>query len=117
MEDNKGNIWIGARGILRYDGREYTKVSEQGAYAMILDKQGNLWATGGIKPGGGWSLCRYDAASLYSEKPEMNVIMSQQNMLLDILEDAKGNIWFGSGSGVYRYDGKSITDFKDKVGR
>lgn len=42
-------------------------------------------------------------------------------MLLGILEDAKGNIWFGSGGGVHRYDarltdgvgqGKTITDFK-----
>lgn len=41
-------------------------------------------------------------------------IMSQPGMLLGILEDAKGNIWFGSGSGVYRYDGKTITDFKSE---
>jgi ligand-binding sensor domain-containing protein len=38
-------------------------------------------------------------------------------MLLGILEDAKGNIWFASGHGVYRYDGKTITDFKSKVGQ
>ena len=29
-----------------------------------------------------------------------------------IIEDNKGNIWFGA-DGVYRYDGKTITDFKD----
>jgi hypothetical protein len=34
---------------------------------------------------------------------------------LGILEDAKGNIWFGSGAGVYRYDGKIITDFKGEA--
>jgi ligand-binding sensor domain-containing protein len=38
-------------------------------------------------------------------------------MLLGILEDAKGNIWFGSGGGVYRYDGKTITDFKSAAGQ
>jgi ligand-binding sensor domain-containing protein len=38
-------------------------------------------------------------------------------MLLGILEDTKGNIWFASGHGVYRYDGKTITDFKSKVGQ
>jgi ligand-binding sensor domain-containing protein len=33
-----------------------------------------------------------------------------------ILEDKAGNIWFGgrSNDGVYRYDGKSITNFKLK---
>jgi hypothetical protein len=33
-------------------------------------------------------------------------------MLLAILEDDDGNIWFGSGGGVHRYDGNIITDFK-----
>ena len=117
IEDNKGNILIGAKGLLRYDGSTFTKVSEQGAYAMIQDKKGNLWATGGMKPGNGWSLCRYDASTLYSEKPTVTEIMSQQTMLLGIVEDTKGNIWFGSAGGVYRYDGKIITDFKNKEGK
>ena len=25
-----------------------------------------------------------------------------------------GSIWFGKSDGVYRFDGKTITDFKDK---
>ena len=33
---------------------------------------------------------------------------------LGILEADDGSIWFGSGSGVHRYDGKTITDFKNK---
>ena len=64
-----------------------------------------------------WALSRYDAKSLYSKKPTVTEIMSQSVMLLGILEDAKGNIWFGSGGGVYRYDGKTITDFKSKEGQ
>lgn len=32
------------------------------------------------------------------------------------LKDKNGNIWFTrSGRGVYRYDGKSFTDFSEKV--
>ncbi|SKA06505.1 hypothetical protein SAMN04488128_102558 [Chitinophaga eiseniae] len=30
---------------------------------------------------------------------------------LGILEDNDGSIWFGSGGGVHRYDGKTFTDF------
>ena len=40
-------------------------------------------------------------------------------MLCGILEANDGNIWFGAlgpESGVYRYDGKTITDFKSKEG-
>jgi ligand-binding sensor domain-containing protein len=131
-EDRKGYIWFGAtiiedkrgdtsfvsQGLWRYDGKSYTKVSQKGAYAIIEDKNGNIWTTGADEPprnGQAWSLSRYDAKSLYSKKPTVTEIMSiKDGMLLGILEDAKGNIWFGSGSGVYRYDGKTITDFKGK---
>lgn len=132
IEDRKGNIWFGAtiiedkrgdtsfvsQGLWRYDGSTFTKVSQKGAYAIIEDKKGNIWTTGADEPpriGQVWSLSRYDAKSLYSKKPTVTEIKSQPGMLLGILEDAKGNIWFGAGDGVYRYDGKTITDFKDKV--
>ena len=41
-------------------------------------------------------------------------------MLCGILEANDGSIWFGAlgpESGVYRYDGKTITDFKSKEGQ
>jgi ligand-binding sensor domain-containing protein len=117
IEDKKGNIWFGADGLWRYDGITYTRVSQKGAYAIIEDKGGNIWTTGADGPprtGQVWSVSRYDAKSLYSQKPTVTEIKSQSGMLLGILEDAKGNIWFGSGGGVYRYDGKTITDFKSK---
>ncbi|QHT71904.1 histidine kinase [Rhodocytophaga rosea] len=113
IEDKKGNIWFGADGLWRYDGSTFTKVSERGAYAIIEDKKGNIWTTGGVNSGA-WALSRYDEKSLYSKKPTVTEIKSQSVMLLGILEDTKGNIWFGSGGGVYRYDGKTITDFKNK---
>ncbi|WP_394341902.1 hypothetical protein [Spirosoma fluviale] len=37
-------------------------------------------------------------------------------MLLGILEDAKGNIWFGSSAVVCRYGGKTMKDFKSATG-
>ncbi|MEP7377283.1 MAG: two-component regulator propeller domain-containing protein, partial [Chitinophagaceae bacterium] len=117
IEDKKGNIWFGdVDGLWRYDGRTFTKVSQRGAYAIIEDKKGNIWTTGEVNPKV-WALSRYDAKSLYDKKPTVTEIKSQPGMLLGILEDAKGNIWFGSGgpeSGVHRYDGKTITDFKSK---
>ena len=117
IEDKKGNIWFGADGLWRYDGSTFTKVSQRGVYAIIEDKKGNIWTTGEVKLYGNvWVLSRYDAKSLYNEKPTVTEIMSQSRpaMLLGILEDDDGNIWFGSGGGVYRYDGKTFTDFKSK---
>lgn len=117
IEDKKGNIWFGDfDGLWRYDGSTFTKVSQKGAYAIIEDKKGNIWTTGAVNPPDGedWALSRYDQKTLYDKKPTVTEIMSGQPGLLGLLEANDGSIWFGSYRGVYRYDGKTITDFKSK---
>ena len=125
-EDRKGNIWFGGSiikdrkgstlflegGLWRYDGRTFTKVSQRGAYAIIEDKKGNIWTTGEVNLKT-WALSRYDAKSLYNKMPALTEIKSGGRMdFLGIVEANDGSIWFGSGGGVHRYDGKTITDFK-----
>jgi ligand-binding sensor domain-containing protein len=123
IEDKKGNIWFGvnggrANGLWRYDGSVFTKVSQRGVYAIIEDKKGNIWTTGEVNSGGGvWSLSRYDAKSLYNKNPTATEIMSGPPAFLGLLEATDGSIWFGSMNGVYRYDGKTITDFKNAAGQ
>ncbi|MCE7042399.1 two-component regulator propeller domain-containing protein [Dyadobacter sp. CY312] len=134
-EDKKGNIWFSATiiedkkgdrlvvkaGLWRYDpslgtgGSAFIKINDKGTSAIIEDKKGNIWTTGAVHPNGvgAWKLLRYDQKSLYNEKPIVTEIMSIDQMLCGILEAEDGSIWFGSLSGVYRYDGKKITDFKD----
>ncbi len=140
-EDKKGNIWFGATiiekrkgdtlvvtaGLWRYDlsvelrtgGSAFTKINNRGTSAIIEDKKGNIWTTGAGNPNGvgAWKLSRYDQKSLYNEKPAVTEIMSIEKMLCGILEADDGSIWFGSLNGVYRYDGKTITDFKSKEGQ
>ena len=117
IEDKRGNIWFGdVDGLWRYDGRTFTKVSQRGAYAIIEDKKGNIWTTGGVNPNV-WTLSRYDQKSLYNKEPTVTEIMSGQPGLLGLLEANDGSIWFGSTGDVYRYDGKTITDFKNSAGQ
>jgi ligand-binding sensor domain-containing protein len=118
IEDKKGSIWIGdVEGLWRYDGSTFTKVSQRGAYAIIEDKKGNIWTTGEVNPKV-WALSRYDAKSWYNKMPTVTEIKSGGRMsVLCILEANDGSIWFGSGGGVHRYDGKTITDFKSKGGQ
>jgi len=115
IEDKKGNIWFADNdGLWRYDGRTFTKVSQRGAYAIIEDKKGNIWTTGGVNSNV-WALSRYDAKSLYNKMPTVTEIKSGRIMaFLAILEANDGSIWYGAANGVYRYDGKPITDFKSK---
>jgi ligand-binding sensor domain-containing protein len=120
IEDKKGNIWFGADGLWRYDGRIFTKVSQRSPYAIIEDKKGNIWTTGEVKLNGESGLSRYDQKSLYNKKPTVTEIMSIKGVLCGILEANDGSIWFGAmgpEAGVYRYDGKTITDFKNKYGQ
>ncbi len=130
IEDRKGNIWFGAsiiedrkgdrlfvsNGLWRYDGNTFTKVTKRGASAVMEDKKGNIWTTGSLNPNGvgDWTLYRYDQRSLYDKTPAVTEIMSIKRMLCGILEANDGSIWFGSMNGVYRYDGKTITDFRSK---
>ncbi|GAB3551802.1 two-component regulator propeller domain-containing protein [Spirosoma fluminis] len=126
MEDRKGTIWLsgynGFRGntggLYRYDGSTFTKVSERGAYAIIQDKKGNIWTTGPVNPAN-WTvqaLSRYDATSLYSKEPIVTEIRSGK-AFYGLLEANDGSIWFGDATGVYRYDGQTITDFYNKTGQ
>jgi ligand-binding sensor domain-containing protein len=130
IEDRKGNIWLGGSiiddikgstlyvspGLWRYDGSTFTKVAKKGASAIIEDRKGNIWTTGAVNANGvgAWTLSRYDHKSLYDKKPVITEIMSIDKMLCGILEANDGSIWFGSMNGAYRYDGKTITDFRSK---
>ena len=127
MEDRKGTIWLSGfngfkvgrtGGLYRYDGSAFTKVSERGAYAIIQDKKGNIWTTGPVNPAN-WTvqaLSRYDAESLYSNEPTVTEIRSGR-AFYGLSEANDGSIWFGDATGVYRYDGKTITDFYNKEGQ
>ena len=118
IEDKKGNIWLGGwDGLRRYDGKTITKFEHSKGYNFIIeDKKGNIWISGIIK-GSAWALARYDQQSLYNKEPTVDEIMSGRlGTCSGILEANDGSIWFGNNGGLYRYDGKTITDFKSKEG-
>ena len=41
-------------------------------------------------------------------------IKSGEMMIFGVLEAKDESIWFGDFDGAHRYDGKTITDFKNK---
>lgn len=143
IEDQKGNIWFDGSiiidrkrisdkgtiltlegGLWCYDGNTYIRVSKRGASAIIEDTKGNIWTTGSLPAPNGnvWALSRYDQKSLYDEQPGVTEITSIEGpgMLCGLVEASDGSIWYGalgSTSGVFRYDGKTITDFRRKEGQ
>jgi ligand-binding sensor domain-containing protein len=131
IEDKAGNILFGTKsGICKYDGKYFSNYSEnvdaskKSISSLLEDSKGNLWF-------GVWGegVYRYDGKTftnfLNNDAPKENFPLfpqkddqpfnlgNQDQLILDILEDKKGNIWFSSwnGGGVWRYDGKSFTNY------
>ena len=115
IQDKAGNILFGTNsGICKYDGNKFTKYPVTDTLSitcMFEDKVGNLWF--GTNKNG---IYRYNGKTLNnflnSNKHEYN-LGSNNQFILDILQDRNGNLWFSSwnGGGVWKYDGKDFKNF------
>jgi len=120
-EDKNGNLWFGTdTGVYKFDGRNFRRYDQKDGLghieisrkSMLVDRSGIIW----VGTHGG--VYRYEPAadstggksfSLFQQLPAINVA--------GIMEDKKGKIWFASsGKGVFRYDGKTITNIIEKEG-
>lgn len=117
IKDTKGNIWLASAedGLWRYNGKTFTNITQQPTGYVYEDKKGNIWTSSQPPYNGSdkWALSRFDAQTLSNQKPTVTDVMSEyedyKNMIFGISEANDGSIWFGTLSGVYRYDGKVIT--------
>lgn len=128
LEDQDGKIWIGTKaGLCRYDGTSITTIqiplpknqpaNKNQLYAnlhwvfnILQAKNGKLW------------FATIDGVFIYDGQSFTPFIIDQasggylstNNNAEFMLEDNVGNMWFGGRGtqGVYRYDGKSITNIK-----
>ncbi len=131
FEDQSGNIWVGTpqKGLCRYDPAtgKLSYFTEKGLDRVLRgifqDKSGMLWF--GMNGGG---VVRYDGTTFtnFSEEIGLSRNLSLSNLgdksqqldrVWTIAEDLSGNIWFGTvEEGVWRYDGKNMTNFTVKDG-
>jgi ligand-binding sensor domain-containing protein len=124
LQDKAGNLWFGTtgEGVYRYNGKSFTQYTKSAGlnsntvYALLEDASGNIWI--GTKEG----VCRFDGKKIvpvsimgnsfslngnntnYSSQSSINTVWS-------MLQDKSGIIWFGTGDGVYYYNGKSFIRF------
>jgi ligand-binding sensor domain-containing protein len=131
IEDKSGNILFGTKsGITKFNGLHFSTytgnndASKKSISSLLQDSKGNLWF-------GVWGegIYRYDGKIFENylnnntsdhtfqlfpnkEKQAFNLENNDQ-LILDILEDKNGNIWFSSwnGGGVWRYDGNTFKNF------
>ena len=132
LEDKNGNIWFcsgmgGGEGVCRYDGKFITSYKPNGDAWVpytLEDKTGNIWFSGRK-----YGYFRFDGKSFtdFTENIGFSPIVEEKVGTIclkgkvgfgPILEDKAGNIWFtgkmsrfGGVGGIWRYDGKSCTNF------
>ncbi len=115
MEEKNGNLWFGTYGggVSKYDGKSITNYSQaQGLANKIVlsifeDNAGIIWF--GTQGGG---VSRYDGKTFTNYNSDQGLAKT----VYSIIQDKKGNIWFGTNAGVSCYNGKSFINYTKEQG-
>ncbi len=113
IQDKAGDIVFGtAKGICTFDGKTITtrrELAEWKITSLLEARDGSLWF-GTMTHG----VLRHDGKSLtnFLNNDRFN-LGNRYQLILDILQDRKGNLWFSSwnGGGVWRFDGQNFRNF------
>ncbi len=120
-EDKEGNMWFGTHnGISKYDGKTFTTFGETTGHIsgckILIDSKGQIWAgtTEGAFRYNGSSFSTFKIPNPVIDSPSYKIV---PNKIWSIIEDKKGNIWFGrDGLGACKFDGTTFTHFTKKEG-
>ena len=116
--DRHGHLWFsGSKGIFHYDGESLRHLYELPSFAFFEDSRGHLWFNGGgleddqPKPNK-TVLHRFDPADGLENLGTAGQRFEIENgMVFGFEEDRDGQIWFGTGSGLVRIAGDTVTYF------
>lgn len=120
--DKNGNVWFGTRGgICYYNGKQFRKidppvVQPHNVSQIIKDKAENLWFCTY-----GEGVFRYHPAAPMESGVDSFVNYTEKdglimNWIRSAIQDAAGNFWFASKSGVSKFDGKTFLNFDKSNG-
>jgi PAS domain S-box-containing protein len=116
MLDKGGNLRWGSENVLsQFDGNDIKHYSfEHRIYDLLEDSKEQLWI--GTDYAG---VFVYDSVKDLEGKEPRNFTIDNGltgNWVVRIYEDAQGNIWLGTSTGLSRYDGSDFTSFTARDG-
>lgn len=127
LQDRSGKIWIGTMdGISIYNGKHYRNITtndglpDNDINSIVEDRSGKIWiaSRGALSTYDGllFTLVRKDKDQLVPDFTDKNA--GSFSNVRSVIEDRKGNIWFGGNDGFWRYgtDGKLTQIAKEFTG-
>lgn len=130
LQDKNGNFWFcngKNEGVTVYNGKTFTHYTEKDGlssnfvWTILEDNLGKLWfgTADGITcyDGNNFSVIPITAITGNTSHrktmpdPTFGFPKPEENWVMSIMQDKTGMFWFGTMSGVYRYDGKIFTHF------
>jgi ligand-binding sensor domain-containing protein len=128
LQDRSGIIWLGSglgetEGLCRFDGKSITTVKPKidGWIRNIRqDKSGAIWLS--TRSQGIWRDSGDGFVKLTIQDDDVTKLLQANQAMM---QDSKGNIWFGgsevvgtvqTNSGIWRYDGVNFKNFTIKDG-
>ncbi|MEL6923631.1 MAG: two-component regulator propeller domain-containing protein [Bacteroidota bacterium] len=115
-QDAAGNMWFTMEGgFCRYDGQRFTDYTTAdglgGAevWGIIIETSGIIWITAR------GSTTRFDPSVPASSADAFTVYTKADNLnccVQSMYEDRSGNMWWGTGQGLYRFDGRQFYQVK-----
>jgi len=115
-EDKEGNIWFTMKtGITRYDGSSFTNITNEDGiggteiWGMLIEKSGIIWITAR------GNTTRFDPSLPLSDPNAFRVFTVEDGLnccVQSMYQDQDENVWWGTGQGLYRFDGQSFYQVK-----
>lgn len=132
-EDQEGKLWFGTRvaerdhpdedqrtgagGLSMFDGEsmrqfpEWSGLSANDVYTIYPDKSGHIWISTI-----GQGVYRYDGSTFTNYQQTEASILEENSVnffgIQSILEDSKGNMWFGCSGGLFRLEGEGVVNVR-----
>ncbi|MEM7656995.1 MAG: two-component regulator propeller domain-containing protein [Bacteroidota bacterium] len=117
-EDPDGNIWFTTMdGISRYDGMDFTQVAlndgigARDVWGILIEDSGIIWITAR------GSTTRFDPALVDAGPEAFQAFIPADGLnccVQSMYQDPAGNVWFGAGAGLYRFDGAGFYQVKQQ---